>query len=258
MGILCVFGLAEIIVYLAKVTPFARRSVYLPPCPDTSPTLVGLVMSNQSEQVPTLLEERFSFLKPGGDYHPPDCTAQQRTAIIIPYRDRWIHLHILLYNLIPFLVRQQASFTIFVIELALPTTFNRALLLNVGVLESLKRDNYTCFIFHDVDLIPLDDHNLYRCGSSPRHLAVGINKFRYRLPYGTYFGGASALSRDQVFRINGNSNLYFGWGGEDDDSFYRTRRANMTVVRYPVQLARYDMIRHAPDKGNEVNPKTCV
>nr|KAG5694976.1 hypothetical protein BaRGS_024159 [Batillaria attramentaria] len=120
----------------------------------------------------------------------------------------------------------------------MPTTFNRALLLNVGVLESLKRDNYTCFIFHDVDLVPLDDHNLYRCG----------------LPYGGYFGGASALSRDQVFRINGNSNLYFGWGGEDDDSFYRVNSAKMKVSRYPVQIARYRMIRHERDKGNAANP----
>ena len=35
--------------------------------------------------------------------------------------------------------------------------FNRATLLNIGFLESSRDGDYTCFIFHDVDLIPEDD-----------------------------------------------------------------------------------------------------
>lgn len=38
-----------------------------------------------------------------------------------------------------------------------------------------------------------------------------------RLPYETIFGGVSALKKDHMKQINGYSNLYFGWGGEDDD-----------------------------------------
>ena len=43
----------------------------------------------------------------------------------------------------------------------------------------------------------------------------------HRLPYAKYFGGVSALSKEQVEKVNGNSNLYFGWGCEDDDLYYR-------------------------------------
>lgn len=38
-----------------------------------------------------------------------------------------------------------------------------------------------------------------------------------RLPYGSIFGGVSAIRTDQFVKINGFSNSYWGWGGEDDD-----------------------------------------
>lgn len=41
------------------------------------------------------------------------------------------------------------------------------------------------------------------------------------LPYVQYFGGVSALSKQQFLTINGFPNNYWGWGGEDDDIFNR-------------------------------------
>ena len=60
------------------------------------------------------------------------------------------------------------------------TIFNRAMLFNIGFKEALKFDQYECFIFHDVDLIPEDDRNEYSCPASPRHLSVAVDKFNYR------------------------------------------------------------------------------
>lgn len=39
----------------------------------------------------------------------------------------------------------------------------------------------------------------------------------FRLPYETNFGGVSALTKEQYEAVNGFSNSFFGWGGEDDD-----------------------------------------
>ena len=52
--------------------------------------------------------------------------------------------------------------------------------MNIGFLEALKQYDYECFIFHDVDLIPEDDRNLYTCPEQPRHMSVAIDKFSYR------------------------------------------------------------------------------
>lgn len=60
------------------------------------------------------------------------------------------------------------------------TKFNRAKLLNVGYLEALKEANWDCFIFHDVDLVPENDFNIYMCDRQPKHLVVGRNNTGYR------------------------------------------------------------------------------
>ncbi|KFV47177.1 Beta-1,4-galactosyltransferase 2 [Tyto alba] len=123
---------------------------------------------------------------------------------------------------LPSLFAPKVAYGIYIINQFGEDTFNRAKLLNVGFLEALKDDEeYDCFIFSDVDLIPMDDRNLYRCYEQPRHFAVGMDKFGFRLPYAGYFGGVSGLSKSQFLKINGFPNEYWGWGGEDDDIFNR-------------------------------------
>lgn len=53
-------------------------------------------------------------------------------------------------------------------------------MLNVGYTEALKDAEYDCFIFSDVDLIPMDDRNLYHCYDQPRHFAIAMDKFGFR------------------------------------------------------------------------------
>ena len=41
--------------------------------------------------------------------------------------------------------------------------------------------------------------------------------FNCRIPYKNYVGGVLAMTKAHFIAVNGYSNLYFGWGGEDDD-----------------------------------------
>jgi hypothetical protein len=106
----------------------------------------------------------------GGHWFPEVCRAEQRLAIIICYRNREIHLKLFLNNMHSFLKKQQLDYTIFVVNQHGTEQFNRAALFNVGFIEAMKLYSFNCFIFHDVDLIPEDLRNLYRCGDRPRHM----------------------------------------------------------------------------------------
>uniref|UniRef100_A0A183SQD4 Glyco_transf_7N domain-containing protein n=1 Tax=Schistocephalus solidus TaxID=70667 RepID=A0A183SQD4_SCHSO len=115
----------------------------------------------------------------GGVWNPVNCRAQQTVAIIMPFRDRYDNLTVFLKHIHPFLRHQKIAYTIFVVEQRGQTLFNRASLLNVGFIEAMKRFNYSCLIFHDVDLLPEDDRNLYMCDDEPTHLSATISKFNY-------------------------------------------------------------------------------
>jgi hypothetical protein len=55
--------------------------------------------------------------------------------------------------------------------------------------------------------------------SAPKSNVVGYK--RCRTPYETNFGGVTAMTAAQFRRMNGMSNQYWGWGGEDDDAYAR-------------------------------------
>ena len=57
--------------------------------------------------------------------------------------------------------------------------------MNVGFIEAMKADNFTCVIFHDVDLIPEDARNDYSCPSSPRHMSTAVSRLDYMLVFMT-------------------------------------------------------------------------
>ena len=59
-------------------------------------------------------------------------------------------------------------------------SFNRGMLMNVGVREALKQHTFDCLVLHDVDLLPENDRNLYTCSNSPRHMSVALSTYDYR------------------------------------------------------------------------------
>ncbi|XP_056122263.1 beta-1,4-galactosyltransferase 3 [Rhinichthys klamathensis goyatoka] len=228
----------------------------MPYCPKQSPLIGGPIhVTFPSGLTLAEIERKNPLVVRGGRYRPPNCEARHRTAVIIPHRNREHHLKFLLYYLHPFLQRQQLSYGIYIIHQAGNYTFNRAKLMNVGFREAMREEDWDCLFFHDVDLIPEDDRNTYACDAHPKHAAIAMDKFGYKLPYKMYFGGVSALTPDQYLKMNGFPNNYWGWGGEDDDIGIRVSLGGMLISRPSLKVGRYKMIKHKHDKGNEVNPK---
>ena len=53
--------------------------------------------------------------------------------------------------------------------------------MNVGFLEAMQIERFDCIIFHDVDLLPENDKNLYTCPEKDvRHMSAYIDKFNYK------------------------------------------------------------------------------
>ena len=71
--------------------------------------------------------------------------------------------------------------------------------------------------------------NHYVCGPHPQHLLTGIDWENFELP--SSFGGVVSFPPEAVVRVNGFSNLYWGWGREDDELGDRIIAENMAYVR---------------------------
>lgn len=63
------------------------------------------------------------------------------------------------------------------------------------------------------------------CTFQQERRMTGMTKLNHsippRLPYFLLVGGVLSVRGDQFLQLNGYSNMYWGWGGEDDDMGYR-------------------------------------
>lgn len=187
-----------------------------------------LYPSNEVKESPSAMARRLG-VTPGGQWRPTACQPLFNVAIVLPYRNRKTQLTIFMNYIHPFLQAQKLDYRIFVVEQSEGREFNRAKLFNVGYSEAIKSNEYHCFIFQDIDLIPQNLDNIYACTKMPRHMSSSVNTFRYTLPYTGLFGGAVALTRQQFQRANGFSNVFYGWGGEDDDFYSRLQSKGFKV-----------------------------
>lgn len=180
----------------------------------------------------------------GGCWAPTECRPRQQVAIIIPFKNRDEHLRALLNRLHPMLHKQNTAYCIFVAEQEDDGRFNKGAVMNAGFNEVMRMNKFDCVIFHDVDMLPESDFNIYQCQDSPTHLSPLIDKFDYK-PYGTDFGGITMLRPQDYLKANGMSNMFWGWGREDDDMQHRVEKAKLTVSK-PINYdnARYKMIPH--------------
>lgn len=154
-------------------------------CPLIPPNLgarINISYTNHTlTELESLIVQNQPDLKVGGKWKPRECKSRNKVALIIPYRDRLVNLQQFLNHMHPFLKKQQMEYGIYLVEPVANITFNRGLLMNIGFAEALSENkNWECFVFHDVDLLPEDERNLYSCPETPRHMSSAVSTLKYR------------------------------------------------------------------------------
>lgn len=160
----------------------------------------------------------------------------KKLCVIIPFRDRHDHLNILIPELVDALQTQKLDYRILIVEQQDGRPFNRGMLLNIGVHNT--KASYDNYCFHDVDLIP-EVYDYSYC-EHPTHLSQFCSQFDYKMPYDYLFGGVTMFDRESFLKVNGYSNLYWGWGCEDDDMFTRCSAMGVQVSRKPCYYRSLD------------------
>ena len=161
---------------------------------------------------------------------PPATVSPKNTydvVIVIPYRNRQEHLNRFLPKMRDFFDNTMVKYLILVVEQSDNGLFNRAWLTNVGLNYIEKNDMKTkCIVQHDVDRYPKEFVDYTDC-ETPIQLNSENDQWNRGLPYNGYTGGVVSMKPDDWRRINGASNSFFGYGGEDDDLFFRLKINNM-------------------------------
>lgn len=143
--------------------------------------------------------------------------------IILPIRDREDDLKIYLKQMIPIFNYQNINYKIFIIEQKQGKKFNKGKISNIGFLEAIKRNNNNKFLFNDIDNYPL--------GKNIFDFKKEINSFKHLWGIKDTLGGIFIVNKKSFEKVNGYSNEYWGWGGEDDDLQYRCEILGVSIIR---------------------------
>jgi hypothetical protein len=142
-----------------------------------------------------------------------------------------------------FLIMEQANYDV---------TFNKGSVVNSGA-HLARLWGYDYFAMNDADFAPGSLENGYDLPPDglPVHMSSSPSEPDTYLNDGNQFGGAFAISVADYFRTNGMSNIFWGWGYEDD--LFRTsigrqtgfHRLNGTAGYYVVEKHKNEVNRNS-------------
>ena len=85
------------------------------------------------------------------------------------------------------------------------------------------------------------------------HYSILVDNHDYRREYPILVGGVIAFPPKNYIQLNGYSNIYWGWGAEDDDMYFRMKRFDpFDRFHRPKKSVKYQMFNH---KKRWKNPK---
>lgn len=166
--------------------------------------------------------------------------SEPSVAIIIPFRDyntlnneRTKQLNSIIPYLEKFMNNTIKKWKIFVIKQEYDgLKFNRGQLCNIGAIEAMKH-SYDTLIFHDVDLLPSELLKDWYTKRPKRGYVFHIAKCwntKYNFSKGNNLGGICSMRSDDFKKIGGYPNIYWGWGGEDDETVKRIIHVGAKII----------------------------
>lgn len=135
---------------------------------------------------------------------------EKRALVLVTLRDRDTHWRVFKM----YMAEYYPELTIAIIQQADNNKWNKGLLFNVGY--SILAANYDYVLFHDIDFLPVLGKVDYSYCDKPTLLATECSQFNYQHCYDRFFGGVIGMNKEYYELVNGFSNKFRGWGGEDD------------------------------------------
>ncbi len=118
--------------------------------------------------------------------------------------------------------------------------FNKGVLFNLGA-HFAERRGCDYVALHDIDHVPLHPNNTYGWPQRPIHLCTNTEDVECCF---TFAGGAVLMQLRHFAAINGFSNQYYGWGGDDADLYYLVTRIWSEFDRLDPSVGRYQAASH--------------
>lgn len=168
----------------------------------------------------------------------------EKYRISIPYRNREGNLN----KIIPILNEKfkGADFKIQVVEQNNNLPFNIAYLINIGfnIFNQEEKDNNWTYIFHPVDCYPIDvDYNIYN-----KDIIALTQK-------GEYWPKGFCYKPSSYIKMNGYSNDYWGWGGEDHEPEKKCQYFNLEMEKRFVNFDNSEDISEGNNLVIDTNAK---
>eukprot|EP00127_Corallochytrium_limacisporum_P007448 Clim_evm51s251 gene=Clim_evmTU51s251 len=138
--------------------------------------------------------------------------AQKELDQFLPYMSEWM------------MNKAKVPHTFLVVNQVDKYRFNRGSVLNAGVKHA---DKLGCdyVLLNDVDTLPKDPLLDFSYPGETVHMTPA--QLYTRMTYVRYFGGVHLMSVKDFEAVNGFSNFFWGWGGEDDE--FRNRFVNKRI-----------------------------
>lgn len=169
-----------------------------------------------------------------------------KMGIIVPFRKREAHLA----QFIPHIRSRLKNAFIGIVEQHDDKPFNRAKLINIGYQYYKYRFEY--FAAHDVDMLPIKAD--YSYPDSPTHIATQVEQFKYKMPFSDYFGGVTLFNNGDFEKVNGFSNNFWGWGGEDDEIRKECIKVGLVIKH---RECRFSSLHHTRKIDANLHAKNC-